>query len=96
MNESLFLKGDFSTPLSGLNHLKNRLLSLENLENIKTFHQGDSDQDVVGISSKSKKIYKKRTKYNKITNEIRLKLIDAVEKDGELLKSVRCNRSVNF
>jgi len=95
MNGSLFLKGDFSAPLSELIYLKNQLLKLENLEKLQMFYQDQNEREMVGISSNSKKILKKRAKYNKINDEIRLKLIDAVEKDGELLKSVR-NRFVNF
>jgi len=92
MNETFLLQRDFSTPLSGLNHLKNQLLSLERTQR---FDHDDTSSET-GISSNSKKISKKRTKYNKINNEIRLKLIDAVEKDGELLKSAAKRFNVNY
>ena len=38
--------------------------------------------------NKSRKISKKRNKYQKIDDEIRLKLVEAVEKNGEMLKTV--------
>jgi len=41
-----------------------------------------------GISDNSKKISKKRTKYQRIDDTLRKKLIDAVEKEGQMLKAV--------
>ena len=40
------------------------------------------------LNRKSRKIQKKREKYQKIDDNIRLQLLDAVHKDGELLKTV--------
>lgn len=42
----------------------------------------------VPLNEKSKKIQKKREKYQKINDDIRLQLLEAVNKKGELLKTV--------
>lgn len=42
-----------------------------------------------GLSNQSKKISKRRKKYQKIDNEIRLKIIEEVQKNGKLLKNVK-------
>lgn len=64
-------------------HLNNHLLSLEDL-NMPTEHPSSSSS----LLQDSKKILKKRSKYNRINDEIRTKLIEAVEVNGELLKTV--------
>ncbi len=43
------------------------------------------------LCSNSKKISKKRTRYRRIDDDIRQKLIDAVLKDGQMLKTVKQN-----
>lgn len=51
------------------------------------------------IDAKSRKIQKKREKYQKINDEVRLQLLDAVNKKGELLKTVnniKLVRSLNI
>jgi len=48
-----------------------------------------SDDDESGcLSIYSKKISKKRKKYQKIDNEIRMKIVEEVQKNGKLLKNV--------
>jgi hypothetical protein len=46
--------------------------------------------------SKSRKITKKRNKYQKIDDEIRLKLVEAVEKNGEMLKTAAKRFKINY
>jgi len=64
-------------------------LALQNSQLINDIPDISPKSEGSKLSTKSKKILKKRTKYNKITDEIRLKLIEAVEKNGEILKSVK-------
>lgn len=47
-----------------------------------------SDDDDTSLSASSKKI-SKRKKYQKIDNDIRLKIIEEVQKNGKLLKNVK-------
>ncbi len=47
-----------------------------------------SDDDDTCLSASSKKI-SKRKKYQKIDNDIRLKIIEEVQKNGKLLKNVK-------
>lgn len=44
--------------------------------------------DETGLSSSSKKILKRRKKYQKIDNGTRMKIIEDVQKNGMLLKAV--------
>jgi len=46
------------------------------------------------LCAESKKIHKKRTKYQRIDDSLRQKLIDAVEKDGQMLKAVTFHYSL--
>lgn len=53
----------------------------------------ESDEEAIARSKKlnleSKKISKKRNKYHRIDDSIRQKLIDAVTKEGQMLKTVK-------
>jgi len=48
------------------------------------------------LSSASKKHIQKRKKYRRIDDEIRLKLVEAVEKNGEMLKTAAARYNVNY
>lgn len=76
--------------------LKSEFLSTDSSDCIKQeefFHKLEesdslcSDDDDTCISASSKKITK-RKKYQKIDNDIRLKIIEEVQKNGKLLKNV--------
>ncbi len=75
------LRFNLAAPLSNIYHLQNQILQLQNIDYLYAAQESK-------MSPNSKKILKKRAKYNKIDDDIRLKLIEAVEKDGEMLKSV--------
>jgi len=56
------------------------------------FKQIESDNTnslITKLCTNSKKISKKRTRYRRIDDDIRQKLIDAVLKDGQMLKTVK-------
>jgi predicted transcriptional regulator len=48
------------------------------------------------ISSKSKKVRKKRSAYQKIDDDIRVKLLEAVQQNGETLKSAAKRYGINY
>ena len=50
--------------------------------------QEDATSQLPTLDNKSRKIHKKREKYKKINDDIRLQLLEAVNKNGELLKTV--------
>jgi predicted transcriptional regulator len=52
--------------------------------------------DTDAISSDTKKIRKKRTAYQKIDDDIRLELLDAVQRRGESLKSASKRLNINY
>jgi len=54
------------------------------------------DSECDSISGYTKKITKKRKKYSKIEDDIRMKLLDAVENHGETLKSAATKFGVNY
>jgi hypothetical protein len=49
-----------------------------------------------GVSSQSKKIIKRRTAYQKIDDDVRLELLNAVQKRGETLKSASKRLGINY
>jgi len=49
-----------------------------------------------GLVPSSKKILRKRKKYHKIDDNIRMKLVEAVEKNGEMLKTAASRYGVNY
>jgi ribosomal protein S25 len=49
-----------------------------------------------GLSQKSKKIRKKRSAYQKIDDDIRVKLLEAVQQRGETLKSAAKRYGINY
>lgn len=61
------------------------------LNSIKREETGESTDKLIEypkLEGKSRKIQKKREKYKKIDDNIRLQLLDAVHKKGEMLKTV--------
>jgi len=52
--------------------------------------------DTEGVSSESKKIRKKRNAYQKIDDDIRLQLLEAVQRNGETLKSASKRLDINY
>ncbi len=60
---------------------------------VPSYSHEDQAGSGVPLNEKSKKIHKKREKYQKINDEIRLQLLEAVNKKGELLKTVSLERS---
>ena len=56
---------------------------LEEYDDDCSWYDGESSLDL-----NSKKIAKKRKKYQKIDNETRLKIVEEVQKNGKLLKNV--------
>lgn len=79
-----------STLQTGLGHL-NASVELEPLD-IAYSDVNDECSPATeghGLSLDSKKINKKRNKYQRIDDNLRQKLIDAVVKDGQMLKVVR-------
>jgi len=54
----------------------------------------DSDDDC--MNSRSKKIRKKRSAYQKIDDDIRVKLLEAVQQHGETLKSAAKRYGINY
>jgi hypothetical protein len=75
-------------------------MEYENIS-IKTEEESDpmsdtSSQSEDCISGYSKKIVKKRKKYSKIDDEIRMKLLEDVEKNGDTLKAAATRYGVNY
>lgn len=62
--------------------------SIKKEEFFEKIEEGWCDGET-GLSHQSKKISKRRKKYQKIDNEIRLKIIEEVQKNGKLLKNVK-------
>lgn len=62
--------------------------SQRDLKQEQTLETKQEEVAVPTLDSKSRKIQKKREKYQKIDDNIRLQLLDAVHKNGELLKTV--------
>ena len=65
-------------------------------ENSSFFAQAANASDLEDISDQSKKIRKKRTAYQRIDDDIRLQLWEAVHKRGESLKSAAKRLKVNY
>jgi transposase-like protein len=55
-------------------------------------YRGDDD----GLAPKSKKIRKKRSAYQKIDDDVRVKLLEAVQQNGETLKSAAKRYGINY
>jgi hypothetical protein len=70
------------------------------VDSIKTEEESDRMSDTSSqsdcISGYSKKIIKKRKKYSKIDDEIRMKLLEDVEKNGDTLKAAATRYGVNY
>jgi len=70
------------------------------VDSIKTEDDSDrmseSSDQTDSISGYSKKIVKKRKKYSKIDDEIRMKLLEDVEKNGDTLKAAATRYGVNY
>jgi len=70
------------------------------VDSIKTEEESDRMSDTSSqsdsISGYSKKIVKKRKKYSKIDDEIRMKLLEDVEKNGDTLKAAATRYGVNY
>ena len=56
----------------------------------------ERSSETSSLSLRSKRITKRRTRYQKIDNSIRQKLIDAVVKDGQMLKTAAKECDVNY
>jgi len=61
-------------------------------ENSPPYGYGDDD----GVSNKSKKIRKKRNAYQKIDDDVRVKLLEAVQQHGETLKAAAKRYGINY
>jgi len=76
-----------------------KVMEYENIS-IKTEEENESMSDTSSqsdcISGYSKKIVKKRKKYSKIDDEIRMKLLEDVEKNGDTLKAAATRYGVNY
>jgi hypothetical protein len=76
-----------------------KVMEYENIS-IKTEEESDPMSDTSSqsdcISGYSKKIVKKRKKYSKIDDEIRMKLLEDVEKNGDTLKAAATRYGVNY
>jgi hypothetical protein len=68
------------------------------VNSIKTEEESDMSDtsSQSSISGYSKKIIKKRKKYSKIDDEIRMKLLEDVEKNGDTLKAAATRYGVNY
>jgi len=69
------------------------------VDSVKTEEESDRMSDTSSqssISGYSKKIVKKRKKYSKIDDEIRMKLLEDVEKNGDTLKAAATRYGVNY
>lgn len=68
-----------------------------NKENNNYYQQGTTDCDSEStMHSQNKKIRKKRTAYNKIDDDIRVQLWEAVQQNGETLKSAAKRLNINY
>jgi len=67
---------------------------------VDSLHYTDEESTLESTHShlcpESKKIHKKRTKYQRIDDNLRQKLIDAVEKDGQMLKAAAKKFKINY
>lgn len=76
-----------------------KVMEYENIS-IKTEEDSDPMSDTSSetdcVSGYSKKIVKKRKKYSKIDDEIRMKLLEDVEKNGDTLKAAATRYGVNY
>jgi len=70
-------------------------LSLNSMEE-ESFMQSPDDDNSDGISSYSKKIAKRRCAYKKIDDDVRLQLLDAVQKKRETLKAASKRLGINY
>jgi len=63
---------------------------------VESDNMSDTSYQSEGMSGYSKKIVKKRKKYSKIDDEIRMKLLEDVEKNGDTLKAAAKRYNVNY
>jgi hypothetical protein len=71
-------------------------LSLDTMEEDYSLMQSGEDDNSDGISVNSKKIAKRRCAYQKIDDDIRLQLLEAVQKKRETLKSASKRLGINY
>jgi hypothetical protein len=71
-------------------------LSLDTMEEDYSLMQSADDDNSDGISVNSKKIAKRRCAYQKIDDDIRLQLLEAVQKKRETLKSASKRLGINY